>query len=157
VSDYCCKRKSLADSLSVLGYAISDHNLILNVLQGLNKRYDHLHAIIMHNTPFLSFYKVRDDLVLEELTLGPNTPMPPSHKLYSNNTPAPSPPAPSHPPDNGGQGQGEGRDRGRNSKNGGGNSGGDSGGVRHCCNTSGQGNKGQGRKPNPAVTSWLKT
>jgi hypothetical protein len=37
VSDYCRKMKSMADSLADLGCAISDRNLILNVLRGLNK------------------------------------------------------------------------------------------------------------------------
>jgi hypothetical protein len=34
MSDYCHKMKSMADSLVDLGCAISDRNLILNVLQG---------------------------------------------------------------------------------------------------------------------------
>jgi hypothetical protein len=41
VSNYYHKMKSMADSLGNLSYTISDHNLILNVLWGLNKRYDH--------------------------------------------------------------------------------------------------------------------
>jgi hypothetical protein len=48
-----------------------------NYYHKVNKQYDHLRAIIMRNTPFPSFHKVRDDLVLEELTLGPDTRMPP--------------------------------------------------------------------------------
>jgi hypothetical protein len=42
VSDYCRKMKSVANTLADLGCAISDRNLFLNVLQGLNKWYDHL-------------------------------------------------------------------------------------------------------------------
>jgi hypothetical protein len=73
--------KIMADSLSDLGCTVTGRNLILNVLWGLNKQYNHLWAIIMCNTPFPTFHKVQDDLVLEELTLG------------SNNTPAPPTPA----------------------------------------------------------------
>jgi hypothetical protein len=73
VSNYDRKMNCMVD----LGCAIFDRNLVLDVLRGLNKQYDHLHAIIMRSTPFPSFHKVRDDLVLEELTLGTNTPMPP--------------------------------------------------------------------------------
>jgi hypothetical protein len=42
MSNYCHKMKSMVDSLADLGCTISDRNLILNVLQGLNKCYDHL-------------------------------------------------------------------------------------------------------------------
>jgi hypothetical protein len=54
VNDYCCKMKSLAD----LGCTVSDRNLVLNVLRGLNKRYDHLRTIITCSTLFPSFHKV---------------------------------------------------------------------------------------------------
>jgi hypothetical protein len=77
MSDYCRQMKSMADSLADLGCAISYLNLILNVLRGLNKRYDHVRAIIKRNTSFPTFHKVRDGLVLE-FTQGPNTPTPPS-------------------------------------------------------------------------------
>jgi hypothetical protein len=98
VSDYYRKMKNMAD----LSCAIFDRNLILNVLQGRNLWYGHLRTIIMHNMPFPSFHKIRDDLVLEELTLDPDMPAPPSQVFYSNNTPAPPTPALSHPPGNGG-------------------------------------------------------
>jgi hypothetical protein len=97
VSDYCRKIKSMADSLVDLGCAIFDRNLVLNVLRGLNKQYDHICAIITRSTPFPSFHKVQDDLVTEELTLGSDTPAYPLQVLYSNTTPAPS-----RPPGNGG-------------------------------------------------------
>jgi hypothetical protein len=119
-----------------LGCAVSDYNLILKVLQGLIKRYNHLRAIITCSAPLPSFHKVRDDLVLKEFTLGPNTPAPPPLVFYSNNTPTPPPPAPSRPLGNGGQGQGQGHDHGHYCKNGGGN------GEGYRRNTSGQGNKG---------------
>jgi hypothetical protein len=101
MSDYCRKMKSMADSLADLGCTVSDRNLVLNGLRGLNKRYDHLQPIITRSTPFPSFHKVRDDLVLEELTLGPDTPTPPTQAFYSNNTSASPPHAPSSPPANG--------------------------------------------------------
>jgi hypothetical protein len=39
--------------------------------------YDHHRAIIMHNTMFPIFHKVRDNLVLEELMFDPNMLAPP--------------------------------------------------------------------------------
>jgi hypothetical protein len=71
----------------------------------------------MCSTPFPSFHKVWDDLILEELTLGINMPVPPPQAFYTNNTPDLPPPTPSRPPGNGGQGQGQGRDHRRNCKN----------------------------------------
>jgi hypothetical protein len=70
---YCRNMKSLIDSLCDLGCKVGDHNLVLNVLHRLNKWYKHLRAINMRNKSFLTFLKVRDGLVLEELTLGPDT------------------------------------------------------------------------------------
>jgi hypothetical protein len=106
VSDYCRKMKSMADSLGDLSCVIFDYNVILNILQVLNKQYDHLGAIITHNTPFLAFHKVRDELALVEITLGPDTAAVPLQAFYCNNTPAPPPHAQSHPLGNGGQDQG---------------------------------------------------
>jgi hypothetical protein len=44
--------------------------LILNVLRGLSDRYTHLRSLIMRQRPFPTFLQVRDDLALEEITLG---------------------------------------------------------------------------------------
>jgi hypothetical protein len=50
-----------------LSVDITDRVLVLNILRGLNKNFEHLHTIFMHATPFLSFKKVLDDLCLEEI------------------------------------------------------------------------------------------
>jgi hypothetical protein len=42
MSDYFCKMKSMADSFSHLDCMVFDRNLVLNILQGLNERYDNL-------------------------------------------------------------------------------------------------------------------
>jgi hypothetical protein len=42
MSDYCRKMKIMANSLGDLGYVVSNCNIVLNVLQRLNKLYDHL-------------------------------------------------------------------------------------------------------------------
>jgi hypothetical protein len=42
MSDYYHKMKSMVDSLADLSCIIFDCNLVLNILWGLNKRYDHL-------------------------------------------------------------------------------------------------------------------
>jgi hypothetical protein len=44
VNDYCRKMKGFTDSLSNLGIDVADRVLVLNVLRGLNKNFEHLHA-----------------------------------------------------------------------------------------------------------------
>jgi hypothetical protein len=69
VSEYCRKFKNMADALADLRSPVDDRILVLNILRGLNPRFEHLGAIIWRYTPFPSFLKVRDDLILEELHL----------------------------------------------------------------------------------------
>jgi hypothetical protein len=70
VNDYCQKMKGFTDSLADLGVDVTNRFLILNVLRGLNKNFEHLHTIFTHATPFLLFQKVLDDLCLEEIQQG---------------------------------------------------------------------------------------
>jgi hypothetical protein len=55
INEYCQKMKGFADSLNDLGVHVSDHVLVLNILHGLNKQYEHLCAIFTHTMPFMSF------------------------------------------------------------------------------------------------------
>jgi hypothetical protein len=87
---------------------------------------------------FPSFHKVRDNLVLEELTIGPDMVALLPHAFYSNNIPVLPARAPSRPPGNGGQGQEHGHDRCRYRKY---------DGRRHNA-------FGQGNKPCPAPPPW---
>jgi hypothetical protein len=64
----------MADALANLGSSVDDRILVLNILRGLNPRFEHLGAIIRHYTPFPSFLKVRDDLILEQLHLDSSGP-----------------------------------------------------------------------------------
>jgi hypothetical protein len=47
--------KGFTDSLTNLGIDITDHILVLNILRGWNKTFEHLHTIFMHAMPFPSF------------------------------------------------------------------------------------------------------
>jgi hypothetical protein len=125
----------MTDFLSDLSCMVSDHNLVLNILLGLNKRYDHLQVITMHNTPFPAFHKVWDELVLEDITLTPDTPAAPRVGVllqqHSRSSPAqPHPPWQCWP---GSRGHGHDRD-------------GD-------ISTSNQVKQGQGSQVNPDLTS----
>jgi hypothetical protein len=70
VGEYCRKMKAVADSLGDLGCPVEDRMLVLNILCGLSDRYTHLWSLIMRQRPFPTFLQVRDDLALEEITLG---------------------------------------------------------------------------------------
>ena len=46
IRDYCCKMKGMADALGDLGEVIPDRTLVLDVLHGLNAKYDHMKALL---------------------------------------------------------------------------------------------------------------
>jgi hypothetical protein len=127
VSDYYCQMKGMADNLRALGEIITDHLLVLNLLQGLNKRFDHMKIFIKRSQSFLSFHTIRNDLELKEIKLDNSVaqgqasaplgggcppqqqpPCPPQQELPSPPV-APCPPVPT--PDNGGKGKGKGKDK----------------------------------------------
>jgi hypothetical protein len=108
VGEYCRQMKGLADSLRDLGEPVADRTLVLNLLRGLSPRYGHLKALIKRSVPFPTFHAVRNELLLEELTMVNEAPTPAS-ALYSAPTsgqppsggPATRPPstgAPTRPP-----------------------------------------------------------
>jgi hypothetical protein len=69
VSDSCHRMKGMADDICALGETITDHHLILNLLQGLNKRFDHMKIFIKQSQSFPSFHTIHKDLELEEIKL----------------------------------------------------------------------------------------
>jgi hypothetical protein len=130
VSEYCRKFKTMADGLADLDSPVEDQILILNILQGLNQRFEHVGSIIRHNSPFLNFLKVRDDLLLEEIHMDSTNLSATPTALYTNATPPTARPpsfTPSRPPsgsNNGNSGhQNKNNNKNRNSGHGGGNNG----------------------------------
>jgi hypothetical protein len=69
VRDYCRRMKGMADDLRALGETVTDRHLILNLLQGLNKKFDHMKIFIKRSQSFPFFHTVRNDLKLEEIEL----------------------------------------------------------------------------------------
>jgi hypothetical protein len=69
VSDYCRRMKGMADDLCALGETVIDRHLIFNLLQGMNKRFDHMKIFLKQSQPFPSFHTVHNDLELEEIKL----------------------------------------------------------------------------------------
>jgi hypothetical protein len=69
VRDYYRRMKSMVDDLRALGVTVTDRHLVLNLLQGLNKRFHHMKIFIKRSQSFPSFHTVRNDLKLEEIEL----------------------------------------------------------------------------------------
>jgi hypothetical protein len=121
----------MADALAELGSPVDNRIIVLNILRGLNPRFEHLGAIIHRYTPFPSFLKVQDDLILEELHLDSLGSPADATALYTCPAPAaarplaPSPAPSSRPPSISGTSKkgknkktaGGGRGRGGNSDN----------------------------------------
>jgi hypothetical protein len=69
VSDYCHRMKGMADDLRALGETVTDRRLVINLLQGLNKRFEHMKIFIKWSQSFPSFHTICNDLKLEEIVL----------------------------------------------------------------------------------------
>jgi hypothetical protein len=120
----------MADGLADLNAPVDDRILVLDILQGLNQRFEHMGSIIRCYSPFLNFLKVRDDLLLEELHMDSIRPPAAPTVLYTNiASPAAKPPSstPSRPPHGGNGGTGGNRSKYHNKNRNSGNDGGHNG------------------------------
>jgi hypothetical protein len=70
INDYCQKMKGFTVSLTDLSVDATDRILVLNVLCGLIKNFEHLCTIFTHVTPFRSFQKVLANLCQEKIQQG---------------------------------------------------------------------------------------
>ncbi|GJS42738.1 hybrid signal transduction histidine kinase M [Tanacetum coccineum] len=66
VNEYCTKIRSIADRLKNLGCVVSDKNLVIYTVNGLDSRFATLVEIIRHRETFPSFENVRTMLLLKE-------------------------------------------------------------------------------------------
>jgi hypothetical protein len=57
----------------VFGEEVSDRTLVLNVIRGLNEKFTHIGVHLRHGRPFPTFLEARNELLLEELTVGKPT------------------------------------------------------------------------------------
>jgi hypothetical protein len=80
--EYCHQMKGMTNSLRDLGEPVADRTLVLNLMCGLSLRYGHLKALIKRTVPFPTFDVVRNELLLEELTMVTKAPAP-APTLYS--------------------------------------------------------------------------
>jgi hypothetical protein len=127
INGYCRKFKAMADGLANLGAPVEDRILVLNILRGLNQRFEHVGSIIQCYSPFPNFLKVRDDLLLEEIHMDNTGPPAAPTVLYTNvASPVAKPPSstPSRPPNGGNDGTGGNRTKYNNKNRNSGNDGG---------------------------------
>jgi hypothetical protein len=106
VTEYYHKFKAMAHDLANLGSLVEDQILILNILQGLNQRFEHVGSTTRRYPPFSNFLKVQDDLLLEEIHMDSTGPSAAPTALYTNVVPPTAKPPtsmPSHPPSSGNQ------------------------------------------------------
>jgi hypothetical protein len=85
VGEYCRQMKGLADSLRDLGGPMAHRTLVMNLQHDLSPRYGHLKALIKRIVPFPTFHTVRNELLLEELTMTHEA-HPQASALYSATT-----------------------------------------------------------------------
>ena len=87
IHEYCQKLKSIADLLSNLDAPVPDKNLVMYMLNGLNKKFDYVLNVIKHQKPFPTFEDAKNMLEMEETRLKK------SHKVTAvthNNNPSSS-------------------------------------------------------------------
>ncbi|XP_066343972.1 uncharacterized protein [Miscanthus floridulus] len=76
ITAYCWKVKGMADALRDLGELVNDMTLVLNLLRGLNGRFEAIGLYLRRGRPFPTFMQARNDLLLEELTMAESAPPP---------------------------------------------------------------------------------
>jgi hypothetical protein len=139
IHDYCRRMKGMTDNLRALGETITDRHLVLNLLQGLNKRFNHMKIFIKRSQPFSSFHTIRNDLELEKIELDhsaaqgqasmfysassggrhpPQQLLPPHPSQQKLPCPQVAPPPPTPNPNNDGKGNGKGKEKGKGKNNG---------------------------------------
>jgi hypothetical protein len=119
VSEYCRKFKTMADGLADLDSPVEDRILVLNILQGLNQRFEHVGSIIRHYSPFSNFLKFGTTYYWRRSTLDSIDRWVAPTVLYTNAAPPAVRPAssmPSRPPSGGNSGNSGNRNK-NNSKN----------------------------------------
>jgi hypothetical protein len=136
----------MADDLTDLGSPVEDWILILNILRGLNQRFEHVGSIIQRYSPFLNFLKVWDDLLLEEIHINRMGPPAAPTMLYTNVASlAAKPPSSTPSCPLGGSTSGNGCNQNKNNKNLNSSNGGDNNGKNS--------NGGGGYNSSPGQTS----
>lgn len=71
-NDYYRRLKAMADTQSELGNPVTDRQLVLAMLQGVNPKYENLRTILPLQRPLPSFIEARSQLILAEINKSSN-------------------------------------------------------------------------------------
>jgi hypothetical protein len=74
----------MADNLCDLGEHVEDRTLVLQVLRGLNKKYDHVNTYLKRAWSFPSFNDICNDLLLKEPILNAEASLGPTSALSAS-------------------------------------------------------------------------
>jgi hypothetical protein len=69
ISDYYRRMKGMTHDVRALGETVTNYHIVLNLLHGMNKRFDHMKIFIKRLQSFPSFHTVHNNLELEEIEL----------------------------------------------------------------------------------------
>jgi hypothetical protein len=92
VTDFCRKLETMATSLAEFGVPISERQMVLTLLRGLNGKFRHMVSILKMHRPFPTFAEARTHLLLEEVDIDARPPSPPPALLANTQPPAPATP-----------------------------------------------------------------
>ena len=73
VHDYCQKLKNNTDLLANVDSLVTDHAVVMHMLNGLSEKFDNIHNVIKHRSPFSSFSVARSMLLMEEDRISKHT------------------------------------------------------------------------------------
>ncbi|KAK9059530.1 hypothetical protein SSX86_020234 [Deinandra increscens subsp. villosa] len=137
VSDYCCYLKGISDQLANVDSPVSNHQLVLQLISGLNESFDGVAMLIQQSNPLPDFYDARSKPITEETRKANQAPPPTDSALQASsnfdepsNTSQPSNRPPSNTrqqPQNRGKPRQNGRQNNRNNNRGNGRNSGTTG------------------------------
>jgi hypothetical protein len=69
ITDYCRRLKNLFDTLADVDEPVTDRTLTLQLIRGLNRRYQVMATVLPMQIPFPTFVQARSRLLLEEICI----------------------------------------------------------------------------------------
>jgi hypothetical protein len=93
ITDYCHRFKTMAAGLAAHGKPVFDRTLVLNVIRGLNDRFNDIGHHLRRGRPFPMFKDVVSELTLEEITMAHKAAAPPTALLAATVRPSSATPS----------------------------------------------------------------
>lgn len=73
VHEYCQKLKTATDLLANIDSTVTYRAVVMHMLNGLSEKFDNIHNVIKHRSPFPSFSVARSMLIMEEDRINKHT------------------------------------------------------------------------------------